>query len=134
MVKKTAFHQIRSSRKYIHSFGRNSRNTWYELPDKTRTRLRHILEERDGLICSFKYGDGCGRPFNSSDLTVDHIIPIRAGGPVTDTGNMQLLCMKCHEHKTFTKDIEYSTSFRAFYRAKVLAGTGRKLRPYMYST
>lgn len=127
MVKgSSGFNQVRSSRRYVHSFGRNSRNTWHELPDKIHKKLREMVEERDGLICCARYGDGCGNQFKSADLTVDHIIPIRAGGPVTDTGNMQLLCVKCHKHKTFTKDIEYSTSFKAFFRAKALTYKNHK--------
>lgn len=122
-----AFHYtFRTSRKYHNSFGRNSRNTWYELPEKTRQQLRKIIQERDGLICSKKYGDGCGKPFEDTELSMDHIIPIRAGGPVVDLGNFQLLCLKCHNYKTMTKDIEYSNSFRAFYRPRVLADKNRK--------
>ena len=111
-----AYHyNFRASRKYHNSFGRNSRNTWHELPEKIKKQLRKIVEERDGLICSAKYGHGCGRKFKENALSMDHIIPIRAGGPVVDIGNLQLLCFKCHDTKTFTKDIEYSNSFRAVY-------------------
>jgi len=125
-----AFHYIfRSSRKYHNSFGRNTRNTWRELPEKTTQTIRKILEERDGLICSSKYGNGCGKTFKESELSVDHIIPIRAGGPVVDLGNLQLLCSKCHNTKTFTKDIEYSNGFKVYYQSKVLNGTGRKRHP-----
>lgn len=109
-----AFDQF-NSRKYINSFGRSSKNTWHELPEQTRQRLRDILEKRDGLICCSKYGDGCGHEFKSTELSVDHIIPIRAGGPIMDLGNIQLLCFKCHDKKTMTKDIKYSNSFRYFY-------------------
>ena len=124
----SAFHQFRGSRKYVNSFGRNSRNTWYELPDKIRKKYRDMIEQRDGLVCNKR--DGCGQQYKSTDLTVDHIIPIRAGGPVADISNMQFLCVQCHENKTFSKDIEYSNSFRVFWRAKARVGTGRR-RLYM---
>lgn len=31
---------------------------------------------------------------------VDHIIPIRVGGPVLDDNNLQSLCNQCHAAKT----------------------------------
>lgn len=121
-----AFFSSFTPKRYMNSFGRNSKNTWYELPEKTRIRLRRILEDRDGLECNKKYGHGCGRKMESGKLSVDHIIPIRAGGPVVDIGNLQLLCYSCHHTKTFTKDILYSTSFRASYLSRVPSGSGRK--------
>lgn len=127
-----AFHHMFRSRNYVNSFGRNSANTWYELPDNIRHSLRYRVETRDGLICSKRYGHGCGQRFTSSELTIDHIIPIRAGGPVTDSNNMQLLCVKCHNKKTMEIDIAYSSSFRwrinHVSRPTTSNGTGRKRR------
>lgn len=105
-----AFHYMFRSRNYHNSFGRNSNNTWYELPIKIKNQLRKIVETRDGLVCSKKYGYGCG--IESDTLTVDHIIPIRAGGPVADIGNLQLLCVKCHERKTMYVDILYTNIYQ----------------------
>ena len=116
MPKNIYWHYSFRSRRYANSFGRNSRNTWYELPEKTRKKLRKIIEERDGLVCCRRYGHGCGKTFKENELSMDHIIPIRAGGPVVDIGNLQLLCYECHNTKTFTKDIQYSTTFKAAYR------------------
>ncbi|MFN9971948.1 MAG: HNH endonuclease, partial [Phycisphaerae bacterium] len=31
---------------------------------------------------------------------VDHIVPLRAGGPRLDRGNLQALCHQCHTWKT----------------------------------
>lgn len=109
-MKRIAFSQFHS-KKYVNSFGRNSRNTWHELPKITKYRLRKIVEARDGLICSGRYGHGCSKSFKSHDLTMDHIIPIRAGGPICDIGNMQLLCQHCHEIKTMKIDVVYSSMF-----------------------
>jgi 5-methylcytosine-specific restriction endonuclease McrA len=105
------FHYHFKSRNYKNSFGRNSNNTWNELPDKTRSKLREIVEKRDGLVCSQKYGYGCGRS-NIEQLTMDHIIPVRAGGPVCDMNNLQLLCEKCHNRKTMEIDIQYTSLYQ----------------------
>lgn len=110
-----AFSQFRASRKYHHSFGRNSVNTWQELPERMKSDLRYQLERRDGKICKH-----CNR--TDLELTVDHIVPIRAGGPVCDTGNLQLLCRDCHEIKTLTIDIKYVS------RSKVLIYNYHKVR------
>jgi len=104
-----AFHYMFRSRNYHNSFGRNSNNTWHELPEKIKDELKKIVEERDGLVCSQKYGHGCG---TTGYLTMDHIIPIRGGGPVADIGNLQLLCVKCHDKKTMKVDVMYTSIYQ----------------------
>ena len=106
----TEFHYMFRSRNYHNSFGRNSNNTWHELPDKLKTQMRKIIETRDGLVCSTKYGHGCGK--SAEFLTMDHVIPVRAGGPVCDIGNLQLLCERCHNKKTMNIDVQYTTIYQ----------------------
>jgi len=105
-----AFHYGFRARNYHNSFGRNSNNTWHELPEKIKNQLRKIIEERDGLTCSTKYGHGCGS--TNVYLTIDHVIPIRAGGPVADIGNLQLLCIRCHDKKTNQVDVMYTSIYQ----------------------
>lgn len=110
-----AFHYGFRARNFHNSFGRNSNNTWHELPDKIKNQLRDIVETRDGLTCCTKYHHGCG---TTGYLTIDHIIPIRAGGPVADIGNLQLLCIKCHDKKTATIDVQYTSIFQRRKRTR----------------
>ena len=65
-------------------------------------RIRRLALDRDGWRCqcveSDCHGDGkCLRP---GRLEVDHIRPIRDGGPLHDLANLMALCRPCHFTKT----------------------------------
>lgn len=53
-------------------------------------RIRQELIKRDGERCTNK---PCGR---TTDLTVDHIIPLSHGGG-NELRNLRFLCWPCHE-------------------------------------
>lgn len=92
------------SRNYRYSFGRNSTNTWHELDFSLKNDIRSKINERDGSQCRY-----CGK--EDEYLELDHIISVRAGGPVCDIGNIQLLCHNCHKKKTLEIDSKYITAF-----------------------
>lgn len=41
---------------------------------------------------------------------VDHVIPIKRGGERFDAGNLQSLCVRCHNRKTATERAASQTS------------------------
>lgn len=65
-----------------------------------RRDLIWSLIRRDGLICSTRYGYGCGRKYAIHELTIDHVIPLSKGGYKTLIENLQLLCPPCHYLKS----------------------------------
>ena len=109
-----AFYQI-NSKNYINGFGRNTANTWYELPATQTRRLRKLVQERDGYKCRV-----CA---DVRRLQVDHIVPIKAGGPISDPSNLQLLCELCYNKKKMEVNMLYST---VSYSPRASSGTGRK--------
>lgn len=68
--------------------------------NRTRTRFYDTKEwivvrnryRKRNPICEH---DHCNKPMH----TVDHIIPIRAGGAKFDENNLQSLCFQCHQCK-----------------------------------
>ena len=112
-----AFYQV-NSKNYINGFGRNVLNTWHELPATQTRRLRKLVQERDGYKCRV-----CA---DKRRLQVDHIIPIKAGGPISDPSNIQLLCEKCFNRKRIQVNELYRT--RVVYSPRVLAGKSHKRR------
>lgn len=110
MNHKLAFYQV-NSKNYINGFGRNVLNTWHELPATQTRRLRKLVQERDGYRCQV-----CGY---RRRLQTDHIIPIKAGGPISDPSNIQLLCEECYNDKKVKVDELYST---VFYSPKASVG------------
>jgi 5-methylcytosine-specific restriction endonuclease McrA len=81
-------------------FAGKSRDSWSQMNLIDQLVMKVKLANRDGCLCCTKHGHGCGANLNIKKLTLDHIIPISAGGPVSDIGNMQLLCRRCHAKKT----------------------------------
>jgi|694.fasta_scaffold14321_9 hypothetical protein len=56
----------------------------------SKTLVRHMIFQRDGNKCK-----NCN---TTSNLTIDHIIPVKHGGTSEDT-NLQTLCRKCNSSK-----------------------------------
>ena len=67
---------------------------------------RRAVFERDDYTCQY-----CGKPFQSSELNLDHVVPKSRGGKDTWT-NLVLSCMACNTRK----------------RARTPAEAGMKLR------
>ena len=59
--------------------------------DSTWERLSRMIR-RERPIC-----EHCGV---APSRMVDHIVPLRAGGPRLELGNLQALCLPCHAAKT----------------------------------
>ena len=86
-----------------------SRDSWFQLPVDVRMSFKIKLSELYGSRChkrvkNGRFSNGCGKYFPLNMLTVDHIVPISKGGPISDINNMQLLCLKCHQKKTTDLD------------------------------
>ena len=69
-----------------HSTAKSKRNTF----EKSRKRIFLRLGERDGFHCQI-----CKA---TTDLTVDHIVPLTKDGP-NDLSNLQILCRTCNSRK-----------------------------------
>jgi 5-methylcytosine-specific restriction endonuclease McrA len=54
-------------------------------------------------ICHF-----CGRKFPSSQLTLDHIVPLVRGGKTT-RGNVAPVCRECNRKKKYLLPLEWET-------------------------
>jgi 5-methylcytosine-specific restriction endonuclease McrA len=57
----------------------------------TWKKVRALAMERDGGKCVI-----C---LSTEDLTVDHIVPLSAGGKKYNMNNLQTLCKICHSDK-----------------------------------
>ncbi len=56
--------------------------------------MRRALVREYGPRC-MRCGDDKSQPHDDPALTIDHVVPLRAGG-TDDFGNLQLLCAECH--------------------------------------
>ena len=54
---------------------------------------RHNIYMRDGNRCQY-----CGRRFSTSDLSLDHVIPLSRGGP-SNWDNIVCACLPCNVKK-----------------------------------
>lgn len=103
------------------------RNSWYgEITGKTITRgsswdiLRKKVIKRDNNRCT-----NCGR---SSNLTVDHKVPLSLGGS-NIMSNLTTLCKDCHEHKdqrrifdkAFDAQDNYGEDYRVTKKVEILS-------------
>jgi 5-methylcytosine-specific restriction endonuclease McrA len=93
-------HRRKSNNYY---FAGHSKNVWGVGSLQDFLAIKAQLVKRDGKMCNAKNGHGCDKEFASRQLTIDHVLPISAGGPVSDIGNMQLLCKECHKRKTMAE-------------------------------
>jgi 5-methylcytosine-specific restriction endonuclease McrA len=81
-----------------------SSDSWFQLATEDRIDYKDQVAKRDGLVCSRHNGNGCGRYLPVHMMSIDHIVPISMGGPVSEVSNMQLLCFSCHRRKTRALD------------------------------
>ena len=54
---------------------------------------RHNIYSRDGSRCQY-----CGKRFATSDLSLDHVVPLSRGG-VTNWENVVCACLRCNVRK-----------------------------------
>jgi 5-methylcytosine-specific restriction endonuclease McrA len=66
---------------------------YIQIPYERKELSRRNVLLRDGYGCQY-----CGRKLNSSDLTIDHVIP-RARGGRTTWDNVVTCCRKCNARK-----------------------------------
>ena len=58
-------------------------------------------KKRQDFLIEHPFCEECRRQGRLSKATlVDHIIPIRMGGPALDDENLQALCASCHSRKS----------------------------------
>lgn len=91
---------------------------------KKRRRHRRLLAETGGC-CIY-----CGRPLQSTEATIDHIVPLSRGG-YTEDENLTACCYECNQNKEalfvkdFIKTMQLSKQ-RAFYnRSETLFRQGK---------
>jgi 5-methylcytosine-specific restriction endonuclease McrA len=69
--------------------------SWDWLCKHSHQHLRtKLIQERKNLCCA------CNQTQDSSNLILDHILPIAVGGAEFDVNNLQLLCKSCNKTKT----------------------------------
>jgi 5-methylcytosine-specific restriction endonuclease McrA len=66
---------------------------YIQIPYERKELSRRNVLLRDGFMCQY-----CGRKLNSSDLTIDHVIP-RARGGRTSWDNVVTCCRRCNARK-----------------------------------
>ncbi|MFF0144615.1 HNH endonuclease [Amycolatopsis sulphurea] len=71
--------------------------------DRVRQAVRRAINRAGRARCR-----GCGHTFPAQATQVDHIRPLRDGGR-DEPGNLQVLCIGCHQVKT-----EYENKQRIF--------------------
>lgn len=62
-------------------------------PAKKRRKIREKLLDIYGNVC-FR----CGSSRKPEDLTIDHVIPVSAGG-TNDFKNLRVMCNRCNQEK-----------------------------------
>ena len=63
-------------------------------------------------ICYF-----CGRHFPTSELTMDHIVPLTRGGKTTK-GNVAAVCKECNNKKKYLLPMEWEAYLQGFPEKK----------------
>ncbi|MBV9386377.1 MAG: HNH endonuclease [Chroococcidiopsidaceae cyanobacterium CP_BM_ER_R8_30] len=67
--------------------------------------VRKYVFERNHYQCQ-----SCGRTHQETELNVDHIIPLAAGGQ-NDISNLQTLCRICNQQKQHRLDPRFRRQF-----------------------
>lgn len=67
--------------------------------------VRKYVFERDRCQCQ-----SCGKTSTETELTIDHIIPLAAGGS-NDISNLQTLCRDCNQKKKHDFDPRFRRKF-----------------------
>lgn len=70
------------------------------------TEVRKYVHQRDNYQCQ-----SCGKPENSTQLSIDHIIPLALGGS-NDISNLQTLCLSCNRRKKHHLDPRFRRYFQ----------------------
>lgn len=70
---------------------------FYHTPEWKRFRREYLQEKPPCRVCLEQ------REVITPARVVDHIIPIRQGGPRLDPANVQPLCFPCHNRKSATE-------------------------------
>lgn len=60
-------------------------------PDVHRSLVTFLAERDYGLVCAY-----CGKPLSVRSATIEHLIPIKMGGPDIPA-NMLLACYRCNQ-------------------------------------
>jgi 5-methylcytosine-specific restriction enzyme A len=74
--------------------------------NRIRPAVRADVYERDGFACQY-----CDRTFATSDLTIDHLIPLALGG-VDEIVNYVTACRPCNERKAAQPLVAFAETIR----------------------
>ncbi|WP_372440263.1 HNH endonuclease [Actinokineospora baliensis] len=64
--------------------------------ERARRALRRAINQTGSALCA-----SCGVVFPAALIRVDHVRPLFRGGR-DEPGNLQALCVRCHQDKTTT--------------------------------
>ena len=64
--------------------------------------VRKYVFERNNYQCQ-----SCGKTFQETQLSIDHIIPLAKGGS-NDISNLHTLCLKCNQSKKHHFDSRFN--------------------------
>lgn len=67
--------------------------------------VRNYVFQRDKFQCQ-----SCGKTYQQTKLSIDHIIPLSRGGS-NDISNLQTLCLTCNKRKTNKIDYRFNRHF-----------------------
>lgn len=63
---------------------------------------------RQGFLLEHPFCEECWRNGKLTKASVvDHIVPIKQGGPALDENNLQALCVSCHSRKSVIEGSRY---------------------------
>ena len=89
-----ARYDVRQRDKAVHAF--------YVSHEWKKLRQNYLIEHPFCAECR-KYGK------LTKATVVDHVIPIRQGGPALDENNLQALCASCHGSKSIREGSRYGS-------------------------
>ena len=89
--------------KYLKAKASPTRSSYYQnklYSTRAWRKYRAAYLSENGGICN-----SCNNIYPDSKLHLDHVKPIRDGGSVYKSSNLQILCVKCHGAKTVRETI-----------------------------